>query len=59
MKIFVPWSEDLVEKHPDLLTRLVPYQPGMLCAHQADPRETDDKQAPTSPEENLQSKTAA
>lgn len=36
MQIFIPWSDELAEEYPDLVTRLVPYQPGMHCAHLAD-----------------------
>lgn len=35
MQVFVPYSDELAEKYPDLLTRLVPYQPGIRCAHLA------------------------
>ena len=46
MQIFVPYSDDLAKSYPDLVTRLVPYQPGMQCAHLAGPEEAKSDPAP-------------
>lgn len=62
MQIFVPYSDDLAEHYPDLVTRLVPYQPGMQCAHLAGSEEARSNQAPRleqGPEEDLPRKDAA
>lgn len=43
MQVFIPFSEELLERHPELADRLVPYRPGLPCVHreysleQADP----------------------
>ncbi len=59
MKLFVPWSEELAEKHPDLVTRLVPYRPGMRCAHQAGTGEDPAARPEHQPEEGLPREDAA
>ncbi len=53
MQIFVPYSDDLAENYPDLVTRLSPYQPGMQCAHLAVPEDAKSHQAP-GPEQGLE-----
>lgn len=52
MDVFVPFRQELLERYPELVGRLVPYRPGLPCAHQdrppPQPREDDSGKPPFS-----------